>query len=116
MTDNFKRIEGQIAELHVRAVRDQWSGHGEGGTIVKLQISSGGYDIYQEKPGEFEQAQKKAQQLNDTMTKLLAVARATDDIIADSQGVAGYHLSGDIAEWDEFDLPQTLTELKEGGE
>lgn len=25
------------------------------------------------------------------------------DIVNDSQGVVGYHLNGDIAEWDEFD-------------
>lgn len=25
------------------------------------------------------------------------------DIASDSQGVAGYHLNGDVADWDEFE-------------
>lgn len=40
--------------------------------------------------------------------KLLAVSRAVLEIIEDSDGVAGYHLNGNIATWDELDLLKVL--------
>ena len=35
--------------------------------------------------------------------ELLAALRGMLAIVNDSRGVAGYHLNGDTAEWDEFD-------------
>jgi hypothetical protein len=35
--------------------------------------------------------------------KLLEALRGLFDIVSDSNGVAGYHLNGDIATWGEFD-------------
>lgn len=40
--------------------------------------------------------------------KLLAVSREITGIVNDSQGVAGYHLNGAVATWDEFDLSKAL--------
>ena len=34
---------------------------------------------------------------------LLAALEVLMGIVSDSNGVSGYHLNGDIAEWDEFD-------------
>ena len=41
------------------------------------------------------QGQKEVQRLRETLAGLLA-------IVDDSRGVAGYHLNGAIADWDEF--------------
>ena len=35
--------------------------------------------------------------------ELLAALQGMIDIASDSQGVAGYHLNGEVAEWDEFE-------------
>ena len=37
------------------------------------------------------------------VAELEAALQGMLDIVADSRGVAGYHLNGDTAEWDEFD-------------
>ena len=36
------------------------------------------------------------------------VAKEIDGIVAESRGVDGFHLNGDVAEWGEFDLPTLL--------
>ncbi len=38
--------------------------------------------------------------------QLEAALKVYEGIVAESRGVDGWHLNGDIAEWDEFDLPQ----------
>ncbi|KKK62593.1 hypothetical protein LCGC14_3002760, partial [marine sediment metagenome] len=38
--------------------------------------------------------------------QLEAALKVYEDIVAESHGVAGWHLNGDLAEWGEFDLPQ----------
>lgn len=40
---------------------------------------------------------------NDEKLELMAALRGMLYIVEDSRGVAGYHLNGDTAEWDEFD-------------
>ena len=37
--------------------------------------------------------------------RLEAALKVYEDIVADSSGVDGYHLNGDIALWGEFELP-----------
>ncbi|PTL88580.1 hypothetical protein C6W88_15795 [Halomonas litopenaei] len=39
-----------------------------------------------------------------------ALANEVRGIIQDSDGVAGYHLNGDVADWDEFELGDLLSE------
>jgi len=51
--------------------------------------------------------------------ELLKSLESLLDITADSQGVAGYHLNGDVAEWGEFEEVSSAYELIkriEGGE
>ncbi len=39
-----------------------------------------------------------------------ALANEVRGIMQDSDGVAGYHLNGDVADWDEFELGDLLSE------
>lgn len=41
--------------------------------------------------------------LKDQREELIKALESLIDITNDSQGVAGYHLNGDIAKWDEFE-------------
>ena len=43
--------------------------------------------------------------------ELIKAVESLLDITADSQGVAGYHLNGDIAKWDEFEEVSGAYEL-----
>lgn len=43
--------------------------------------------------------------------KMLEVLKGLLSIVDESKGVAGYHLNGDIAEWDEFDDVNTARRL-----
>lgn len=69
------------------------------------------------------QAQERA--IIDNQEKITAVARITyleaalkvyEDIVSESRGVDGWHLNGDIAEWDEFDLPEITESVLTAGE
>lgn len=44
----------------------------------------------------------------EAMEKALSALKQVACIIGDSQGVAGYHLNGDVAIWDEFDEVNTV--------
>lgn len=51
---------------------------------------------------------KEVERENEALKRNLQEANTyiadVEDIISQSQGVAGYHLNGDIAYWDEFDF------------
>lgn len=47
--------------------------------------------------------QQTADEKDALLRQALEALEGFVDIASDSQGVAGYHLSGDTAEWDEFD-------------
>lgn len=47
--------------------------------------------------------------------RLQAALNAYEDIVTNSQGVAGWHLNGDVATWDEFDLPTAPQEETHDG-
>jgi len=51
-------------------------------------------------------------EIADTMEKMLDVVESIADIVNDSNGVVGFHLNGEVAEWDEFDLPEVLATLE----
>lgn len=36
--------------------------------------------------------------------RLTALVRSLVDLVDESKGVAGFHLNGDVAEWDEFEF------------
>ncbi len=61
----------------------------------------------------------KAHKLKSDRQELLKSLESLLDITAESQGVAGWHLNGDIAEWGEFEEVSSAYELIkriEGGE
>lgn len=43
---------------------------------------------------------------------IAAAIQPYQDVISDSTGVVGYHLNGDVADWNEFDLPATLYDAR----
>jgi hypothetical protein len=47
---------------------------------------------------------------NDCLREVLENLRS---IISESKGVVGWHLNGDIAEWDEFGYPERIDEVLE---
>ena len=59
-------------------------------------------------------------QLTAQRDQLLAALQGMIDIANDSQGVAGYHLNGEVADWDEFEEWQAacdaIANTKEGAE
>ena len=60
----------------------------------------------------------KIERLESERLELLKALESLLDITADSKGVAGYHLNGDIAEWNEFECvgeAYELIRLIEGG-
>lgn len=52
---------------------------------------------------EIESLRQERDKLRARVAELEAALQGMLDIVADSRGVAGYHLNGDTAEWDEFD-------------
>ena len=55
--------------------------------------------------------QMEIEKLKSERLELLKALESLLDVTADSKGVAGYHLNGDIAEWDEFEEVSSAYEL-----
>jgi len=70
-------IHSRFGNTCIESLRFQW-----GGSALNARSSKG----------------KRIKQLE-------AALKVYEDIVADSNGVDGYHLNGDIALWDEFELP-----------
>ena len=63
--------------------------------------------------------QMEIEKLKSERLELLEALKSLLDLTADIKGVSGYHLNGDIAEWDEFEEVSSAYELikrLEGGE
>lgn len=60
-------------------------------------------DIHESAIAEIEVLRQERDKLRARVAELEAALQGMLDIVADSRGVAGYHLNGDTAEWDEFD-------------
>ena len=52
------------------------------------------------------------QDRQERIDQLEAALKVYEGIVAESRGVDGWHLNGDIAEWGEFDLPQIAADSK----
>ncbi|MAK91108.1 MAG: hypothetical protein CMI13_07745 [Oleibacter sp.] len=50
------------------------------------------------------------QRANSNAANVIRISNFLTGIIKDSQGVAGYHLNGDVADWDEFEIDSLLSE------
>ena len=48
--------------------------------------------------------------------RLMIVLNTINDIVSDSNGVAGWHLSGDIASWDSFGFMDAMQEVLKNGD
>ena len=48
------------------------------------------------------EAEVEVERLRKEKERLMIVLNTISDIVSDSDGVAGYHLNGDIASWDSF--------------
>ena len=53
----------------------------------------------------------RIERLEDERLELIKAIESFLDLVGDSHGVAGYHLNGDIAEWDEFECVGEAYEL-----
>lgn len=54
---------------------------------------------------------KKIERLEAERLELIKALESFLDLVGDSHGVSGYHLNGDIAEWDEFECVGEAYEL-----
>lgn len=55
--------------------------------------------------------ENRIERLESERLELLKALESLLDVTADSKGVSGYHLNGDIAEWDEFECVGEAYEL-----
>ena len=53
----------------------------------------------------------RIERLEDERLELIKAIESFLDLVGDSHGVSGYHLNGDIAEWDEFECVGEAYEL-----
>ena len=57
---------------------------------------------YNELDRKNDQLEAEVERLRKEKERLMIVLNTINDIVSDSDGVAGYHLNGDIASWDSF--------------
>lgn len=101
---------GEDLETKIRRVADEFHKYiGPDGRVNATAL----VDEIRRLRDALEQAQKQA--VIDNQEKISAVVHITrleaaldiyEGIVANSRGVDGWHLNGDIAEWDEFELPE----------
>ena len=71
-------------------------------------------NAYKQHLGIIEENQIEIQQLTKEKAELKHALQGMLAIVADSRGVAGYHLNGNTAEWDEFDEVDAAQRAIEG--
>ena len=61
-------------------------------------------------------AEAEVEKLRKEKERLMIVLNTINDIVSDSEGVAGWHLSGDIASWDSFGFMDAMQEVLKNGD
>jgi hypothetical protein len=65
-----------MKSLRAHVVKDSWSGHGEGGTLVSVRIKGWRQeDIYNSTQGDYETAKRVAKYVNECLKGVEALER-----------------------------------------